>query len=142
MGNLENCCYARELPSLSITATSVGYSLFSGLNSVFGSHLVTPDGYLLNNAMANFYTNSTLPNSNVETGQKPLQMMLPLIAVETKRRCGARLVSASSDATILAQVVMNFLEFNSTVAESMRSSGSRLGLRVMPCSWKMIILKI
>ena len=35
---------------------------------------------------------------------------------------GARLVSASSDATILAQVVMNFLEFNSTVAESMRSS--------------------
>jgi len=96
-------------------------SVVSGLNSVFGSHLVSPDGYLLNNAMANFYTNSSLPNSNAKAGQKPLQFMLPLIAVETNRRCGPRFVTGSSDATLLGQVVMNLLQFNLTVPESVRS---------------------
>ena len=91
------------------------------MNSVFGSHLVSPDGYLLNNAMANFYTNSSLPNSNAKAGQKPLQFMLPLIAVETNRRCGPRFVTGSSDATLLGQVVMNLLQFNLTVPESVRS---------------------
>lgn len=71
--------------------------------------------------MANFYANSSLPNSNAKPGQKPLQFMLPLIAVETNRRCGPRFVTGSSDATLLGQVVMNLLQFNMTVPESVRS---------------------
>jgi gamma-glutamyltranspeptidase len=93
------------------------------LNSVFGAHLVTPDGYVLNNAMASFYDDPSLPdNVGGQAGQRPLQGLLPVIATETNGRCGTRFVTGSADATLLAQVVMNLLQFNQSAADAIRSA--------------------
>ncbi len=70
---------------------------FIGLNSVFGAHLVTPDGYVLNNAMASFYNDPSLPNNLGEiAGQSPFQGLLPVIATETSGRCGSLPVSSQA----------------------------------------------
>ncbi|XP_046458585.1 glutathione hydrolase 7-like [Daphnia pulex] len=98
-------------------------AVVSGLNSVFGAHLVTPDGYVLNNAMASFYDDPSLPdNVGGQAGQRPLQGLLPVIATETNGRCGTRFVTGSADATLLAQVVMNLLQFNQSAADAIRSA--------------------
>ena len=95
---------------------------FSGLNSVFGAHLVTPDGYLMNNALSSFYSDPSLPaNLGAKAGQRPLQGFLPVIATETGSRCGTRFVTGSADATQLAQVIVNLLEFNQSAADAVRS---------------------
>lgn len=98
---------------------------FSGLNSAFGSHLETPDGYLMNRALANFYPSdllTSLPNKGGKPNQRPLQGFVPVIATESSGRCGVRFVSGSSDATLLGQVVMNLLQFNQSVADAVRSA--------------------
>ncbi|XP_032780767.2 glutathione hydrolase 7 [Daphnia magna] len=97
-------------------------AIVSGLNSVFGAHLVTPDGYVLNNAMTSFYDDPSLPdNLGDKAGQRPLQGLLPVVATETGGRCGTRFVTGSADATLLAQVIMNILQFNQTAADAIRS---------------------
>ena len=95
-------------------------SVVSGLNSAFGSHLLTPDGYLLNNAMSNFYANLSLANAHVKAGQRPLQFALPVIAMETNNRCGLRIATGSSDAALLGQVLYNMIRFNQTVTDVIR----------------------
>lgn len=83
---------------------------------------MTPDGYLLNNAMTNFYGDPTLAaNIGDKVGQRPLQTLLPLIATETESRCGTRFVTVSADATLLAQTVMNVLQFDQSPADAIRS---------------------
>lgn len=94
----------------------------SGLNSVFGAHLVTPDGYVLNNAMTSFYNDPSFPNNlGDKAGQRPLQGLLPVIATESGGRCGTRFVTGAADATLLAQVIMNILQFNQSAADAIRS---------------------
>lgn len=97
-------------------------SLVAGLNSMFGAQLETPDGYLINDALANFFAPSDLPNSFRKSGQRPLQGMTPVLAVETGGRCGTRFVAGSSDASVLGQVAMNLLQFNQTTFEAVRAA--------------------
>lgn len=83
---------------------------------------MTPDGYVLNNAMTSFYDDPSLPdNLGDKAGQRPLQGLLPVVATETGGRCGTRFVTGSADATLLAQVIMNILQFNQTAADAIRS---------------------
>ena len=94
-----------------------------GLNTMFGSHMLTPDGYLLNNALTNFFLpNQTLPNSGARPGQRPLQSFLPVIATETGSRCGVRFTAGGSDAPLLGQVIMNLLQFNQSTPDAVRSA--------------------
>ncbi len=83
---------------------------------------MTPDGYLLNNAMASFYADPALPdNLGDRAGQRPLQGLLPVVATETGGRCGTRFVTGAADATLLGQVIMNLLQFNQSAADAVRS---------------------
>ena len=51
---------------------------------------MTPDGYVLNNAMASFYNDPSLPNNLGDiAGQRPFQGLLLVIATETNGRCGS-----------------------------------------------------
>ena len=84
---------------------------------------MTPDGYVLNNAMASFYNDPSLPNNlGDKAGQRPFQGLLPVIATETNVRCGTRFVTGSADATLLAQVIMNLLQFNQSATDAIRSA--------------------
>ena len=76
----------------------------AGLSAGFGAHLLSPDGYLLNNALSGFYANESLANSRRRAGQRPLQPPLAAVAVEAHHRCGLRLVAAAADAATLGQV--------------------------------------
>lgn len=88
---------------------------------MFGSQLETPDGYLLNNALSNFHAdfNATV-NLGDNTGQRPVQGMLAMVATETGGRCGTRFVTGGADASLVAQVVFNVLQFNQTIEEAVR----------------------
>lgn len=102
-------------------------SLVAGLNSMFGSQLELPDyGFLLNNALANFYPaadiNNSNPNSFKNPGQRPLQGMTPVVAVDANGKCGMRFVAGASDATVLGQVVMNLAQFNESAFEAVASA--------------------
>ena len=117
-----------SLPDMTASVVSVMdnqeiYATFvGGLNSMFGSHVLTPDGYLLNNALANFFPrNDSLPNSGAQPGQRPLQSFLPVIATESKSRCGVRFTTGGSDAPLLGQVVMNLLQFNQSSTNAILS---------------------
>ena len=93
----------------------------SGLNSVFGSQIETPDGYLLNNALSNFHAdfNATV-NLGDNSGQRPVQGLLAAVVTETGSRCGTRFITGGGDASLVAQVVFNVLQFNQTVEEAVR----------------------
>lgn len=72
--------------------------------------------------MTSFYDDPSLPdNLGDKAGQRPLQGLLPVVATETGGRCGTRFVTGSADATLLAQVIMNILQFNQTAADAIRS---------------------
>ena len=58
---------------------------------------MTPDGYVLNNAMASFYNDPSLPNNLGDiAGQRPFQGLLLVIATETNGRCGNLSVSSQA----------------------------------------------
>jgi hypothetical protein len=64
---------------------------------------VTPDGYVLNNAMASqqeagqLYNNPSLPNNLGDiAGQSPFQGLLPVIATETNGRFDSLSVSSQA----------------------------------------------
>ena len=60
---------------------------------------MTPDGYVLNNAMASFYMkyDPSLPNNLGDiAGQSPFQGLLPVIATETNGRCDSLPVSSQA----------------------------------------------
>lgn len=86
---------------------------------MFGSQIEAPDGYLLNNALSNFHEDNKA-NLGDEIGQRPLQGFLAAVAVESGSRCGTRFVTGAADASLLAQVVFNVLQFNQTIEESVR----------------------
>ena len=72
--------------------------------------------------MASFYADPTLPaNLGDNAGQRPLQGLLPVVATETGGRCGTRFVTGAADATLLAQVFMNLLQFNQSATDAVRS---------------------
>lgn len=101
-------------------------SLVTGLNSMFGSQLEAPDGYLLNDALAGFFpADPALPNSLRKPGQRPLQGLAPVVGTETGGRCGTRFVAGSSDATLLGQVVLNVAQFNQSAFEAVRAARLR-----------------
>ena len=58
---------------------------------------MTPDGYVLNNAMASLYNDPSLPNNLGDiAGQRPFQGLLLVIATETNGRCGSLPVSSQA----------------------------------------------
>lgn len=80
------------------------YYVHSGLGSVFGSRILTKSGYILNNAMELNYKHQT------ENLTKRISSLhLPLIAVETGKICGRRLVSGSADVRDGAQILLSML---------------------------------
>jgi gamma-glutamyltranspeptidase len=78
---------------------------FSGLNTWFGSQLLTNEGFVLNNALANFGVgrNSPFP------GKRPISLATPIIAIEKRRVCGHRFVLGSGDTTLAAQLLSRLL---------------------------------
>jgi hypothetical protein len=77
----------------------------SGLNAWFGSELLTNDGFILNNALANFGVGKNTPSP----GKRPISFNTPLIATENRRKCGRRLVLGSADTTLAAQLLSRLL---------------------------------
>lgn len=80
------------------------------------------DGYLLNNAMVNFFANITFANVWEGPGQKSLQLPIPVIAADASNRCGLRFVTGASDPSHLGQVLFHLLEWNQTAAEVIRNT--------------------
>lgn len=76
----------------------------SGLGSVFGSRVLTNAGYVLNNALE-----LNLNNLTTNQAERVSSLHLPLIAVETGRICGRRLVSGSADVRDGAQILLSML---------------------------------
>lgn len=78
---------------------------YSGLGSVFGSHVLTNSGYILNNnvelSREYKYINQTKRISTLH---------LPFIVVETGKVCGRRLVSGSADVRDGAQILLSILK--------------------------------
>nr|CAD7444137.1 unnamed protein product [Timema bartmani] len=82
-------------------------SVVSGLNTWYGSQLLTDGGFILNNALKNFGTGSNSP----APGKRPFTLAVPMIAVQHDQICGRRLVLGAGDATVAIQLLTRLLAF-------------------------------
>lgn len=92
-------------------------SVVSGLNTWFGSQLLTNEGFILNNALANFGVGKNSPFP----GKRPLSFNTPVIATEKRRICGRRLVLGSADAALAAQLLSRLLVLDMNVTWSVEA---------------------
>jgi gamma-glutamyltranspeptidase len=90
---------------------------FSGLNTWFGSQLLTKGGFVLNNALANF----GVGKNNPFPGKRPISLATPIIAIEKRRVCGRRLVLGSADTTLAAQLLSHLLLLDMNVTWSVEA---------------------
>ncbi|CAG2056704.1 unnamed protein product, partial [Timema podura] len=82
-------------------------SVVSGLNTWYGSQLLTDGGFILNNALKNFGTGSNSP----APGKRPFTLAVPMIAVQHDQICGRRIVLGAGDATVAIQLLTRLLAF-------------------------------
>nr|CAD7573110.1 unnamed protein product [Timema californicum] len=82
-------------------------SVVSGLNTWYGSQLLTDGGFILNNALENFGIGSNSP----APGKRPFTLAVPMIAVQHDHICGRRLVLGAGDATVAIQLLTRLLAF-------------------------------
>ncbi|KDR09688.1 gamma-glutamyltransferase 7-like isoform X2 [Zootermopsis nevadensis] len=92
-------------------------SVVSGLNTWFGSQLLTNGGFVLNNALVNFGVGKNSPFP----GKRPLSLATPIIAVERRRVCGRRLVLGSADMTVAAQLLSRLLVLDTNITWSVEA---------------------
>merc|ERR1712241_559568 len=84
-------------------------SVVTSLNTWFGSKVMTKDGILLNNAMANF----AIPNESgslntanqLAEGRRPLTSNVVALTMDTKDICGSRIVTGGASASSVGQVL-------------------------------------
>jgi gamma-glutamyltranspeptidase len=67
--------------------------------------LLTNEGFILNNALANF----GVGKNNPHPGKRPISFNTPVIATEKRRKCGRRLVLGSADMALVAQLLSRLL---------------------------------
>jgi len=77
----------------------------SGLGSVFGSHILTNSGYILNNIL-----DSNLKDHMINQTERVTSLHLPFIAVETGNICGRRLISGAADVRDGTQLLLSMLK--------------------------------
>jgi len=96
-----------ENSGLQVSTTDV-FDLYvtitSGLGSIFGSHILTESGYILNNGLELSHKHQTMNQT-----ERVSSLYLPLIAVETGKICGRRLVSGSTDVRDGTQILLSML---------------------------------
>ncbi|XP_063220057.1 glutathione hydrolase 1 proenzyme-like isoform X2 [Bacillus rossius redtenbacheri] len=92
---------------------AVDFSEF-GVNTWFGSQLLTDGGFILNNALSNL----DISSNSSKPGRRPFSWAVPIVATERDKICGRRLVFGAGDATVAVQMLVNLLlrEENITVA--------------------------
>lgn len=91
-------------------------SVVSGLNTWFGSQLLTEEGFVLNNAMENFNAGSNA----FAPGKRPFSLATPIIAVQ-KEVCGRRLISGAGDAVVGVQLLVEYLKREKNISTSMEA---------------------
>jgi gamma-glutamyltranspeptidase len=79
--------------------------------------LLTNEGFILNNALANFGVGKNSPFP----GKRPLSFNTPVIATEKRRICGRRLVLGSADAPLAAQLLSHLLVLDMNVTWSVEA---------------------
>ncbi|XP_066997553.2 glutathione hydrolase 7 [Anabrus simplex] len=89
-------------------------SVVSGLNTWFGSQVMTDADFILNNALKNF----DVGNNSAAAGKRPLSLATPVIVTESKQVCGRRLVLGAGDASVAIQLLTELilLDRNATVS--------------------------
>ncbi|CAI6349832.1 unnamed protein product [Macrosiphum euphorbiae] len=80
-------------------------TIISGLGSVFGSHILTNSGYILNNIL-----DSNLKDHIINQTERVTSLHLPVIAVETGNICGRRLISGAADVRDGTQLLLSMLK--------------------------------
>ncbi|VVC40656.1 Gamma-glutamyltranspeptidase,Nucleophile aminohydrolases, N-terminal [Cinara cedri] len=96
-----------ENSGLQISTTDVFdryVTVISSLGSVFGSHILTNSGYILNNVLDLCHNHDESNQNN-----RVSSLYLPLIVVESEKICGRRLISGSADVRDGAQILMSML---------------------------------
>ncbi|XP_046985166.1 glutathione hydrolase 2-like isoform X2 [Schistocerca americana] len=91
-------------------------SIVSGLNTWFGSQLLTKEGFVLNNAMENFNAGSNA----FAPGKRPFSLATPIIAVQ-KEVCGRRLISGVGDAVVGIQLLVEYITREKNISASMEA---------------------
>ncbi|XP_049781974.1 glutathione hydrolase 7-like isoform X1 [Schistocerca cancellata] len=91
-------------------------SIVSGLNTWFGSQLLTKEGFVLNNAMENFNAGSNA----FAPGKRPFSLATPIIAVQ-KEVCGRRLISGVGDAVVGIQLLVEYITREKNISTSMEA---------------------
>lgn len=82
------------------------FNLFlSGIGSVFGSHILTNSGYILNNAL-----DLNLKDGMINQTERVTSLHLPVVAVETGNICGRRLISGAVDVRDGTQLLLSMLK--------------------------------
>ncbi|GLH08958.1 Gamma-glutamyltransferase 7 [Gryllus bimaculatus] len=80
-------------------------SVVSGLNTWFGSQVMTDNEFILNNALKNF----DVGNNVASPKKRPLSLAAPIIVTESGQVCGRRLVLGAADTTIAVQLLAELL---------------------------------
>ncbi|XP_049805529.1 glutathione hydrolase 1 proenzyme-like isoform X4 [Schistocerca nitens] len=91
-------------------------SVVSGLNTWFGSQLLTKEGFILNNAMENFNAGSNA----FAPGKRPFSLATPIIAIQ-KEVCGRRLISGVGDAVVGIQLLVEYITREKNISTSMEA---------------------
>ncbi|KAK3579884.1 hypothetical protein CHS0354_025747 [Potamilus streckersoni] len=92
-------------------------SVTTTINTWFGSQILTDDGILMNNQMADFSfpVSGQTSLNDIKGGKRPLSNMAPSVLYDSDNSCGLRLVvggeNGSRILTGIAQVIMNNVTF-------------------------------
>lgn len=96
--------------------------VFSGLNTWYGSQILTDDGFVLNNALKNF----NIQKNSAAPGKRPFSMSLPIIATQVNETCGHRFVLGAGDATVALQLILQLFLHGGNVTSSMEAPRFRV----------------
>jgi gamma-glutamyltranspeptidase len=80
--------------------------------------LLTNEGFILNNALANFGAGKNSPFP----GKRPISFNTPVIAAEKRHICGRRLVLGSADTAVAAQLLSRLLILDMNVTWSVEAA--------------------
>lgn len=92
-------------------------SVVSGLNTWFGSQILTSDQFILNDALRNFDTgkNSGGPR------KRPFTLGAPIIVTQSGEVCGRRLVLGAGNTAVAVQLLVQLLVFNQNGTSSIEA---------------------
>ncbi|KAL9985126.1 hypothetical protein ACROYT_G007494 [Oculina patagonica] len=105
-------------------------SVTSTINEYFGSGIMTKDGIILNNEMADFSIPGVTkihgagpPKANfVAPGKRPLSSCVPTVVLHKEKRCWFRMSLGASGGDhitpAVAEVIVNYLAFNDSLSQS------------------------